>query len=163
VILRSLRTRLGVVSGLVLMVVACGGAAPPAGQTGQPVPAPPKVRYANIGGYLLAYECAGTGSPTVILEAGYTASGISTYGLVILPKVPQQRRVAIAPQPRKRLSAALLRRGQDRLETVADHRAEYRQPGQRPQQSGHFRTSTPGHAQAGRHPTTTPDTQSHPG
>jgi hypothetical protein len=31
----------------------------------------PKVAYANIGGYLLAYECAGTGSPI----AGSTAAG----------------------------------------------------------------------------------------
>jgi pimeloyl-ACP methyl ester carboxylesterase len=31
------------------------------------------------------YECAGTGRPTVILEAGYTASGIDTYGPVISP------------------------------------------------------------------------------
>ena len=92
-ILRSLVARLGVVSSLALMVGACGGAAPPAGQAGQPVPAPPKVRYADIGGYLLAYECAGTGSPTVILEAGYTASGISTYGPVILPALARRARV----------------------------------------------------------------------
>jgi pimeloyl-ACP methyl ester carboxylesterase len=93
VILSSLVVRLGVVSGLALMAVACGGAAPPARQAGQPAPAPPKVRYANAGGYLLAYECAGTGSPTVILEAGYTASGISTYGPVILPAVARRTRV----------------------------------------------------------------------
>ena len=46
------------------------------GQGGHAATAQPKIAYANIGGYLLAYECAGTGSPTVILEAGYTASGI---------------------------------------------------------------------------------------
>jgi pimeloyl-ACP methyl ester carboxylesterase len=51
------------------------------------------VRYANIGGYLLAYECAGTGNPTVILEAGYTASGIDTYGPVILPALAHRTRV----------------------------------------------------------------------
>jgi hypothetical protein len=51
------------------------------------------VRYANIGGYLLAYECAGTGSPAVILEAGYTASGISTYGPVIVPALARRTRV----------------------------------------------------------------------
>ena len=53
----------------------------------------PKIAYANIGGYLLAYECAGAGSPTVILEAGYTASGISTYGPVILPALARRTRV----------------------------------------------------------------------
>ena len=40
----------------VLAVAARGGAARPARPT-----AAPAVRYANIGGYLLAYECAGTG------------------------------------------------------------------------------------------------------
>jgi hypothetical protein len=53
----------------------------------------PAVRYASIGGYLLAYQCAGTGSPTVILEAGYTASGISTYGPVIVPTLARRTRV----------------------------------------------------------------------
>jgi pimeloyl-ACP methyl ester carboxylesterase len=76
----------------VLAAAACGGA-PPAGQAGQPGPAPAQARYANIGGYLLAYECAGTGHPTVILEAGYTASGISTYGPVILPALARRTRV----------------------------------------------------------------------
>jgi pimeloyl-ACP methyl ester carboxylesterase len=77
----------------VLAVAACGGAARPARQPGQPAPAPAAVRYANIGGYLLAYECAGTGSPTVILEAGYTASGISSYGPVIVPALARRTRV----------------------------------------------------------------------
>jgi hypothetical protein len=90
VILRSLVTRLGTISGLAMMVVACSSVAPPARQVSQTTP---RVRYANIGGYLLAYECAGTGSPTVILEAGYTASGISTYGPVILPALAQHTRV----------------------------------------------------------------------
>jgi len=67
----------------------CGAAHP----AGRPAPAPPAVRYANIGGYLLAYECAGAGSPTVILEAGYTASGISTYGPVIVPALARRTRV----------------------------------------------------------------------
>jgi pimeloyl-ACP methyl ester carboxylesterase len=53
----------------------------------------PKVAYANIGGYLLAYECAGAGAPTVILEAGYTASGIDTYGRAILSALARQTRV----------------------------------------------------------------------
>jgi pimeloyl-ACP methyl ester carboxylesterase len=77
----------------VLAVAACGGAAPVARHAGQSAPASPQVRYANIGGYLLAYECAGTGSPTVILEAGYTASGISTYGPVIVPALARRTRV----------------------------------------------------------------------
>ena len=59
---------------------ACGAPATPPGQSGHATIAPPKIAYANIGDYLLAYECAGTGRFTVILEAGYTASGIGTYG-----------------------------------------------------------------------------------
>ena len=89
-ILRSLVTRLGIVSVLALMVVACS-VAPPARQASQRTPL--RVRYANIGGYLLAYECAGTGSPTVILEAGYTASGIDTYGPVIVLALARRTRV----------------------------------------------------------------------
>ena len=89
--LRSVRAWLAVLA--VLVLEACGGAAPPARQAGQPTSAPPAVRYANIGGYLLAYECAGTGSPTVLLEAGYTASGISTYGPVIVPALARRTRV----------------------------------------------------------------------
>jgi hypothetical protein len=53
----------------------------------------PQIRLADVGGYKLAYECAGTGSPTVILEAGYTASGIDTYGETILPEIAQHTRV----------------------------------------------------------------------
>ena len=55
----------------------------------------PKARIgrANIGGYSLAYQCAGHGSPTVILEAGYTASGIDTYGPAILPSIAHATRV----------------------------------------------------------------------
>jgi pimeloyl-ACP methyl ester carboxylesterase len=75
----------------VVVVAACGGAVPRARQAGQPAP-PPRVRFANIGGYRLAYECAGAGSPTVILEAGYTASGISTYGPVIMPALARRTR-----------------------------------------------------------------------
>lgn len=88
--LRSLRARL-VRASVALAVAACSGQAPPAGPARQRTAAQPRIGYANIGGYLLAYECAGTGRPAVILEAGYTASGIDTYGRTILP--------ALAPCP----------------------------------------------------------------
>jgi len=91
--LRSWRVRLAVLAWLALAVAACGGQAAPASQGNQATTAQPKIAYANIGGYLLAYECAGTGSPTVILEAGYTASGIDTYGPVILPALARRTRV----------------------------------------------------------------------
>lgn len=48
---------------------------------------------ADIGGYSLAYECSGGGSPTVILEAGYTASGIDTFGPTILPALARTTKV----------------------------------------------------------------------
>ena len=48
---------------------------------------------ADIGGYSLAYQCEGSGSPTVILEAGYTASGIDTFGQLIQPEMAKTTRV----------------------------------------------------------------------
>jgi pimeloyl-ACP methyl ester carboxylesterase len=88
--LRWLRARRVVLAILALTATACGGQAAPASRA---TTVQPKIAYANIGGYLLAYECAGAGSPTVILEAGYTASGISTYGPVILPALARHTRV----------------------------------------------------------------------
>jgi pimeloyl-ACP methyl ester carboxylesterase len=35
---------------------------------------------ADIGGYSLDYQCLGTGSPTIILEAGYDSAGTSSFG-----------------------------------------------------------------------------------
>ena len=90
--LRSLRARL-VLASVALAVAACSSQAPPAGQATQPAAAQPRIGYANIGGYLLAYECAGTGRPAVILEPGYTASGIDTYGRTILPALARRTRV----------------------------------------------------------------------
>ena len=48
---------------------------------------------ADIGGYSLAYQCEGSGSPTVILEAGYTASGIGSFGETIQPALAGTTRV----------------------------------------------------------------------
>jgi pimeloyl-ACP methyl ester carboxylesterase len=88
--LRWRQARRAVLASLALVATACGSQAAPASRVTTPQP---KVAYANIGGYLLAYECAGAGSPTVILEAGYTASGISSYGPVILPALARRTRV----------------------------------------------------------------------
>ena len=90
--LRSPRARL-VLAGVALAVAACSGQAPPAGPARPPAAPQPRIGYANIGGYRLAYECAGHGSPTVILEAGYTASGIDTYGRAVLPALARRTRV----------------------------------------------------------------------
>jgi pimeloyl-ACP methyl ester carboxylesterase len=48
---------------------------------------------ADVGGYSLSYACAGRGSPTVILEAGYTASGLETYGTDVMPAIARTTRV----------------------------------------------------------------------
>jgi pimeloyl-ACP methyl ester carboxylesterase len=91
--LRSRRARRAVLAGLALAVAACGGRAAPVRQVTRPAAAQPTIAYADIGGYLLAYECAGAGHPAVILEAGYAASGIGTYGRTILPALARRTRV----------------------------------------------------------------------
>jgi pimeloyl-ACP methyl ester carboxylesterase len=89
------RPLLAVSVGVVLAAGSCSGGA----QTPGPSPRPPgatasrRIGRADVGGYSLAYECAGTGSPTVMLEAGYTASGIDTYGPTILPALARTTRV----------------------------------------------------------------------
>jgi pimeloyl-ACP methyl ester carboxylesterase len=75
---------------LLLLVASCTGSAPTT--TATPSPSLGAGR-ADIGGYSLAYQCEGTGSPTVILEAGYTASGMGTFGQTIQPAVARTTRV----------------------------------------------------------------------
>jgi len=91
--IRNMGIRRCLLLGLAFLATTSCGAGPPAPA---PTPAPTRVatlRMANIGGYSLAYECLGTGSPAVILEAGYTASGIDTYGQTILPAIAATTRV----------------------------------------------------------------------
>jgi hypothetical protein len=73
-----------------LAFAPCGQA-----QTAAPSSSSPTLEAgrADIGGYSLAYQCQGTGSPTVILEAGYTASGTETFGTTIQPTLAQTTRV----------------------------------------------------------------------
>jgi pimeloyl-ACP methyl ester carboxylesterase len=80
-------------AGILLAASSCrAGGAPSAGLSPFS-PSSPTLKMANVGGYSLAYQCQGTGSPTVILEAGYTASGIDTYGQTILPLLARTTRV----------------------------------------------------------------------
>jgi hypothetical protein len=73
-----------------LALVGCSGG----GATQEPSASPSvDAGRADIGGYSLAYQCEGSGSPTVILEAGYTASGIDTFGQLIQPEVAKTTRV----------------------------------------------------------------------
>ena len=79
---------------VVLVVLVASGAGCSAGT---PSSASPSASFgqgrADVGGALLSWECAGTGSPTVVLEAGYTASGIDTFGQAILPAIAKVTRV----------------------------------------------------------------------
>ena len=66
-----------------MCLAACGGeGATPAS------PAPSDAfasGRADVGGYELAYRCQGTGSPTVVLEAGLGASGVAELGDLLDP------------------------------------------------------------------------------
>ena len=83
-----MREVLGV--ALLLLVASCrSGTSTPIATTSPTLEA----GRADIGGYSLAYQCEGSGSPTVILEAGYTASGIGTFGETIQPALAKTTRV----------------------------------------------------------------------
>lgn len=79
----------------VALASACSGHSgrPPAPSPSGPVAASGISGLADVGGYSLAYECSGSGSPTVILEAGYTASGVDTFGPTILPALARTTKV----------------------------------------------------------------------
>ncbi len=74
----------------VLFLVSCTSGASTSGTTPSPSL---EAGRADIGGYSLAYQCEGSGSPTVILEAGYTASGIGAFGETIQPALAGTTRV----------------------------------------------------------------------
>jgi pimeloyl-ACP methyl ester carboxylesterase len=79
---------------LVPLLAACSSPGAPAGSTTSDVSSTaPATGRADIGGYSLAYECMGAGSPTVVLEAGYTASGLDTFGEAIMPVLARTTRV----------------------------------------------------------------------
>jgi hypothetical protein len=75
----------------IVLLAACTGST----ATTSPAPASPSMQAgrADIGGYSLAYQCEGTGSPTVILEAGYRSSGTGTFGDTIQPALAATTRV----------------------------------------------------------------------
>ena len=74
----------------ILLLVSCTSGASTSGTTPSPSL---EAGRADIGGYSLAYQCEGFGSPTVILEAGYTASGIGAFGETIQPDLAGSTRV----------------------------------------------------------------------
>ena len=73
------RVRVAALAGVAVAVAACGGQAAPTNRGHQASTAPPKVGFANIGGYRLAYECAGTGRPAVILPLLARRTRVCTY------------------------------------------------------------------------------------
>lgn len=81
--------------GVLVLACGCGDSRNPQSPTSPSAvsPAPVVSGRADVGGYSLAYECMGTGSPTVVLEAGYTASGVRTFGEAILPALARKTRV----------------------------------------------------------------------
>jgi hypothetical protein len=83
-----MREALGV--ALLLLLASCTSGTSATIATGSPTL---EAGRADIGGYSLAYQCEGSGSPTVILEAGYTASGIETFGETIQPALAATTRV----------------------------------------------------------------------
>jgi hypothetical protein len=76
---------------ILLTIISCSEGTP-ASTTSTNSPSPEAGR-ADIGGYSLAYQCEGSGEPTVILEAGYAASGIETFGERIQPELATTTRV----------------------------------------------------------------------
>jgi pimeloyl-ACP methyl ester carboxylesterase len=73
-----------------MALASCSGPAATTGATASPSL---EAGRADIGGYSLAYQCEGSGSPTVLLEAGYTASGIGTFSPAIQPALANTTRV----------------------------------------------------------------------
>ena len=68
---------------LLAVLAACTTPTPSAGSSVQP-PAPPTTSRpdagrVDVGGYELAYECRGHGSPTIVTEAGYDSAGTSVF------------------------------------------------------------------------------------
>jgi len=78
------------VVGILLFLASCTG---DSSVTAAPPSASLEAGRADIGGYSLAYQCEGSGSPTVLLEAGYTASGIATFDQTIQPDLAATTRV----------------------------------------------------------------------
>ncbi|HEX5937152.1 MAG TPA: alpha/beta hydrolase [Actinomycetota bacterium] len=61
----------------VLTLSACGG---DNGSSDDPLATPSAaIGRVDVGGYELAYECRGSGSPTIVTEAGYDSPGTTTW------------------------------------------------------------------------------------
>jgi pimeloyl-ACP methyl ester carboxylesterase len=68
---------------LIALLAACGSpAAPTPGSRSHEMPTDGTV---DVGGYELDWACRGTGSPTIVLEAGYDSAGIETWSDLLGP------------------------------------------------------------------------------
>jgi pimeloyl-ACP methyl ester carboxylesterase len=68
------------------LLAGCGSAstAPPT-PIASPSPSDDVFGHVHVGGYELAYECRGTGTPTIVAEAGYDTGGTTAYAGVLEP------------------------------------------------------------------------------
>ena len=66
-------------AAVALATAACTGTPSPPPTSGTSAPTVPTSGRADVGGYELAYECHGEGSPTVILEAGLGGAGTDQF------------------------------------------------------------------------------------
>ena len=68
---------------LVALLAACGSSGGPS--QASPSPGEPTGGRVDVGGYELDWECRGSGSPTIVLEAGYDAAGTETWSDLLAP------------------------------------------------------------------------------
>jgi pimeloyl-ACP methyl ester carboxylesterase len=71
--------------GFVVAVVLAGCESEDRSKGGTPAPIESVGGRVDVGGYELAWTCRGSGSPTIVAEAGYDSAGISTYAASMGP------------------------------------------------------------------------------
>ncbi|MDP9184604.1 MAG: alpha/beta hydrolase [Actinomycetota bacterium] len=67
---------------VIALLAACGSTSQ---NSPEPTPLPNVFDKVDIGGYRLAYQCVGSGSPTIIAEAGYNIGGTTAFAGVLEP------------------------------------------------------------------------------
>jgi pimeloyl-ACP methyl ester carboxylesterase len=68
-----------------VVLMGCTSNREAAPSSAQPRPTSATAGRVDVGGYQLAWRCRGQGSPTVVAEAGYDASGISAFSDLMGP------------------------------------------------------------------------------
>jgi pimeloyl-ACP methyl ester carboxylesterase len=118
----SVRVVTALALGALLLAAACSDdpALSPPGPGGGAVPS--GEGRVDVGGYELAYTCVGAGSPTVILEAGLGASGMSEF-LEVMPEV-QATGAQVCTYDRAGIGASEARPTGEGLPTALTHAEE---------------------------------------